>query len=681
MATRNLMAVVCVAAGIAAFGSTALSQIPDDSPVRAALQRAETAVSGIEAISGRKRTFENTIAALDDMYGRLEIDTNMIRFMPYVSTDPDERDAGERAEQDVADWLIDLEKREALYDALRAYAERASGLTATQQRLLDHTLRDFRRAGMTLPAEKRAELTAIRKELNKLSIVFEKNIREDETTVPLSRAELAGMPVEYFDNPSLRKSGDLYMVDVSYPQFNPVMDYCENEQTRHKLWLAFKRRGGTGNVRVIEQILELRGRAAALLGYDHPADYETEIKMTRNADAVVEFYRKLRPLVRKKALRDLEELVAAKRRHTGKRDAKIYPWDTNFYLNRIKKAKYAVDSELVREYFPLEAVLDGLFSITQNLYGLEYRDVTAKARSQGRPLWHENARLYEVWDKANGEMLGEFYLDLHPRPNKYGHAAQWGLVQHKVWPDGSVSLPVAALVCNFAEPTADRPSLMSHDEVETFFHEFGHCLHTILSESKYYRFSGTSVERDFVEAPSQMFENWVWDADVLATFARHYETGKPFPDDLLDGMIRARYLGSGMAAERQFFYGLYDLTCHLNPDGDVDTTQLGLDLWDPAGEDVELYDPVPETYFQSAFGHLTGYQAGYYGYQWSLVYACDMFQRFKELGMLSPDAGMYYRRKILSRGGTTDGMNLVRDYLGREPTMDAYLKHLGLQAE
>jgi thimet oligopeptidase len=470
------------------------------------------------------------------------------------------------------------------------------------------------------------------------------------------------------------------MVGVSYPQFKPIMDYCENEQTRHKMWLAYKRRAGTANVRVIEQILKLRAEAADLLGYDHPADYETEIKMTRNADAVVEFYRKLRPLVRKKALRDFEELVAAKRRHTGDRDAKFYAWDTDFYLNRIKKEKYAVDSELVREYFPLDAVLDGLFSITQNLYGLEYRDVTARARSKGKPLWHADARLYEVWDKATGEMLGEFYLDMHPRPNKYGHAAQWGLVQHKVWPDGSVSKPVAALVCNFAEPTADRPSLMSHDEVETFFHEFGHCLHTILSGSEYYRFSGTAVERDFVEAPSQMFENWVWNADVLATFARHYETGKPFPDDLLDGMIKARHLGSGMAAERQFFYGLYDLKCHLDPDGDIDSTQLAMDLWDPAGENVELYDPVPGTYFQSAFGHLTGYQAGYYGYQWSLVYACDMFQRFKELGMLSHDAGMYYRDKILSRGGTTDGMNLIRDYLGREPTMDAYLKHLGLDA-
>ncbi len=335
--------------------------------------------------------------------------------------------------------------------------------------------------------------------------------------------------------------------------------------------------------------------------------------------------------------------------------------------------------ERVREYFPLESVMDGLFSITQSLYGIEYTDITERARSEGRHLWHEGVSLYEVRDTATGEMLGEFYLDLHPRENKYGHAAQWGLGQHKVWADGRLSKPLAALVCNFTNPTPEKPSLLTHDEVETFFHEFGHCLHTILSEARYWQFAGTSVERDFVEAPSQMFENWTWDRDVLRTFAKHYETGEVFPDDLLEGMVAARYLGSGMLAERQFFYGLFDMQCHLAADGIVDTTKLGHDLWGELGAGVELYAAVPETHFQSAFGHLTGYQAGYYGYQWSLVYACDMFQRFKELGMLDPAAGRYYRRNILARGGTLDGLDLVRNYLGREPEMDAYLEHLGLQ--
>ncbi len=651
------------------------AEVPADSPVRDALIRADDGVRRIVAVPANQRTFENTIVALDDVLARLELDTNVPMFLAYVSTDSAQRESGQRAEEDVTNWLIDMQKREDLYRAIREFADRKPTLSGEQKRLLDHTLRDFRRAGMALSPGAREELKSIQKEITRLSIEFERNIREDETLVPLTRQELTGLPDEYFDNPNLKRVGDIYLVGMSYPQFIPIQDYCDNETTRKKVWLAYKRRGGTRNVRVIEKILELRADAAQRLGYAHAADFEIEIRMAKNADTVRTFYEELRPLVRAKALADYQELVTAKRQHTGDRAAKLYPWDSSFYINRLKKTRYAVDSEKVREYFPLDRVLDGLFSITQNLYGLEYRDVTGAEPD----LWHEDVVVYQVWDTNTNEMLGKFYLDLHPRQGKYNHAAQWGLAQHKVWSNGDVTTPVAALVCNFPKATADRPALLTHDDVETFFHEFGHCLHTILSESNYYRFGGTSVERDFVEAPSQMFENWIWDADVLRTFARHYRTGEPFPDDLLEGMMRARHLGSGMLAERQFYYGLFDFTCHTTPGGQVDTTQLALDLWDPDSENVELYDPVPDTFFHAAFGHLTGYQAGYYGYQWSLVYACDMFQRFKELGMLSPEAGAYYRRKILSRGGSLDGLDLVKDYLGRDPRMEAYLEHLGLE--
>jgi len=650
-----------------------------DSPLEAALARAEVFVERIVAVPDGERTFDNTIGAIDDMIAHLELDTNMLMFMAYVSTDAAEREAGEKAEQEVANWLIDFRKREDLYRAVKAYAATLPRLRGEQKRLLRHTLRDYRRAGMQLEPKKRDQLKEVQKEITRLSIEFEKNIRQDETRVPLTRAELRGLPDDYFAKPDLIRSGDIYLVSMAYPQFLPIMDYCLNETTRRKVWVAYKRRGGRKNVRVLEEILGLRAEAADLLGYAHPADFEIEIKMAKNADNVLAFYEKLRPLVRVKALKDHQEMLTAKREHTGEPDTKLYPWDSSFYTNYLKKTKYAADSEKVREYFPLDRVVDGLFSITESLYGLEYRDVTDAAESAGRPIWHESVRLFEVWDMATGAMLGEFYIDMHPRENKYGHAAQWGLAQHKVWSDGTVTKPLAALVCNFSKATEERPSLLTHDEVETFFHEFGHCLHTILSEARYFSFAGTSVERDFVEAPSQMFENWVWDAEVLKTFARHYQTGETFPDELLEGMLKARFLGSGMLAERQFYYGLFDMNCHLKEGGDLDTTALGLDLWDPKQENVELYDPVPETYFQAAFGHLTGYQAGYYGYQWSLVYACDMFERFRELGMLDPEAGMYYRERILARGGTADGLDLVTRYLGREPRMDAYLKHLGLE--
>ncbi|MBI5864106.1 MAG: oligopeptidase A, partial [Planctomycetes bacterium] len=323
----------------------------------------------------------------------------------------------------------------------------------------------------------------------------------------------------------------------------------------------------------------------------------------------------------------------------------------------------------------MENVVNGLFSITQALYGLEYRDVTDQAASKGRPLWHPDVRLFEVWDKAAKQCLGEFYIDLYPRPNKYSHAACWGLSEHKRWADGTYQRPLAALVCNFPKPTPDKPALLPHKDVETFFHEFGHVLHHLLSEADYGWFAGTAVARDFVEAPSQMFENWVWDKAVLRTFAKHYKTGEPLPDELIDGMLKGKYLGSGLFAERQFYYGLTDQAFHTVKGGVVDTRKVADELF----PQVEQYAPVANIYYFASFGHMVGYQAGYYGYQWSLVYAADMAQRFEEKGMLSPEAGMYYRKKILARGSMIDELELVKDYLGRDPNMEAYVKHLGLK--
>jgi len=644
------------------------------SPVAAALKKADFAVQKITAVPKKERTFENTVEALDDLLVQLRLDTDYLQFMAYVSPNAELRETGQQAEQDVRNWMIQLTQNAELYRAVKAFAETDAKLTGIQKRLLSHTLRDFRRAGMALGESDRAKLKEIKEELTKLSIEFEKNIREDDTRVLLTRKELKGMPEDWLKTQP--KADGVYLVGLDYPSFLPLMDYCESETGRKKAWIAYKRRGGQKNVQVLERILLLRHRAAKLLGYQHPADFETGIRMAKNAQNVFDFYEKLRPLLRKKAKLDWQELTQAKRQHTGDPQAELHPWDQSFYVKRLMKTKYAVDLQKVREYFPLKRVVDGLFRITQSLYGLEYREVTEQAdETVGYKLWHPDVKLYEVRDKASDAVLGWFFFDLHPRPNKYGHAAQWGLHPRKVWRDGHVTKPLAALVCNFTKPTKDKPALLSHEEVETFFHEFGHCLHSILTETRYGEFSGTNVARDFVEAPSQMFENWVWNAKVLKSFARHYKTGKPFPDELLEGMIQARYLASGMKAEHQVYYGMVDMTFHTDDDGRVDTTKVGLDLF---GE-IELYDPVPHTYFQAAFGHLTGYQAGYYGYLWSLVYAQDMFERFNERGLLNPKAGLYYRKKILSRGGTVDEMEMVRDYLGREPRMEPFLRHLGLE--
>jgi thimet oligopeptidase len=660
-------------------GRASAIDINPESPVAPALQQAEAAVNAIVAIPPEKRTFDNTFMALDDLVTRLQTDTNMITFMAYVSSDSDKRDAGNKAQEDVANYLVQLLKRDDLYAALKSVAQTKPTLDPARQRYLNYAMRDFRRAGMDLAPEQRDKLKHIEMELNKLAIEFEKNIAEDATRVFLTADELKGMPEEFMKRLEAVRSGNLYVVPVDPPTFNAIMDNCPVESTRQKVWFAWKRRAGQKNVEILEKIIKLRAEAAQLLGYPNRAAYEIEIRMAKTPQAVQAFYDKLRPLVRDKAKLDYAEYLAAKKAETGDPNAVLYPWDQPYYEKALQRQKYAVDARKVQEYFPFDRVMDGLFSITQSLYGLEYRDITDKAESMGKPLWHTDVKLYEVWDKAGNTMLGEFYIDLYPRENKYSHAACWGLVPSKTYVDGTHQKPVAGLVCNFTKPTPDSSSLMTHDEVETFFHEFGHCLHNILTDVNIGYFAGTNVESDFVEAPSQMFENWVWDADVLNTFARHYKTGEPLPKELLEGMVKARYLGSGLFAEHQFYYGLTDLAYHLQPDGQVNTTDVAEKLF----AEIELYPPVPHTFYQASFGHLAnpGYVSGYYGYQWSLVYASDMFQRFKELGMLDPKAGMYYREKILSRGGTVDALDMVKDYLGREPQMDAYLEHLGLKKD
>ncbi len=640
--------------------------------IQDAVKRADEAVAKIIAVPDGQRNFDNTLGALDDLSVRLDTETSMTMFQQYVSTNAQERDDARSAEEFVTNWSIELGKREDLYKAVKSYADSKPALDGEQKRLLEFTMRDYRRAGMMLEAAPRNRLKEIEIELSKLGIEFEQSIAEDQTKVPLLVSELAGVPKDVLDRHV--RVGDMILIGLDGPTYGGIMDYCTNPSTRQKCWTLYRRRAGQKNVRTLEKIVKLRAEASTLLGYKNTVDFEVETRMAKNSEVVAKFYNELIPVVRKKAEADMAELLAFKRAQTKNAKATFDPWDYSFYKNLLLEKKYAVDSEKVKEYFPMESVVNGLLRVSQDVFQIELKDVTAQATQMNMPLWHPDVKLYQVVDKASKEVLGHMYTDLYPRENKYTHAACWGLVPRKVWSDGTVQKPVAALVCNFSKPTADKPSLLPHDEVETFFHEFGHGLHQMLTETKYGRFSGTATARDFVEAPSQMLENWVWDATVLKTFAKHYKTGEVLPDKLLNGMKAARTLGSGIETQGQIFLGNMDQAFHTVPDGVVDTTKVANDVY----EKSTLYKRVPGTFFQAAFGHLVGYEGAYYGYLWSLVYAQDMFTRFEEKGILSSEAGLYYRKKILARGGSMDEMDMLRDYLGREPKMDAFLKHLGL---
>jgi len=661
---------ILVSLGLGALPILTIGEVPQS--IKDSMKRADAVIAKIVAVPDSKRTFANTLGALDDLSGILDDELQLPIFMQNVSNDPKERDNARDAEEAVGNWQIAMGKREDLYRAIKAYANRHPKLHGEQKRFLEYTLRDYRRSGMDLSKSDRNKLQQIEMDLNKLGIQFSQNIADDSTHIPVKADALSGVPEAALKR--LKLDGDTYQVGMDTPTLEAILAYCTNEQTRKDVWFAYKRRGGQKNVDVLEKMLRLRYQQAHLLGYKSAADFETEVRMAHNAATVAKFYQELQPVVRKKALVDYQEYTAAKRTYTKDPKAVLQPWDSAFYKNYLRKTRYSVDTSKVNEYFPMDRVVDGLFSITQTLYGLKYKDVTTDIEKLGLPHWDKDIKLYEVDDKASGKMLGRFYIDLFPRAGKYSHAACFGLKPHMTFSNGLEQPGLVALVCNFSKPSADQPSLLPHDEVETFFHEFGHCLHNLLSQAKMERFAGTQVARDFVEAPSQMFENWVWNSKVLNTFARHYKTGKPLPVDLLTGMLKARYLGSGMEAEHQFYYGIVDQKYHTAPNGICDTSKIGVDT---LGQ-VELFHGVPGTMFQSSFTHLVGYQAAYYGYMWSLVYAQDMFQRFEQLGLLSPTAGMYYRLHILSKGGSQDEMEMLKEYLGRKPKMNAFLRHLGL---
>ncbi|MBX3119506.1 MAG: Zn-dependent oligopeptidase [Fimbriimonadaceae bacterium] len=665
MKARILLLVLSAIVAAGAFAQ----EVPAN--VAKSLKDASAAVAKIVALPAGQRTFENTVAELDRITAKMDTETSLTAFMQFVSTDAKERENSRAADEAIQNWYIDLGKNEALYKVLKSVADKKPKLDPVQQRLMDFTLRDYRRSGMDLSKEKRDRLKEIEIELTKLSIEFDTNIAEDATRLPLTSAELKGVPPEALAGKP--KNGDVYLLGMDGPTYGAIMDYCEVEATRQKTQWLYRRRA-VKNVQVLEKLLKLRWEQATLLGYKNTVDYEVEVRMAKNSETIKKFYDDLLPVVRKKALADFAEFEAAKKEFTKDSDAKFMPWDYSFTKNYLMRTKYAVDSQKVSEYFPMERVMEGLFGIIQSLYGVEMRDVTSKAKELGLPIWHEDVKLYEFYDKASGKLLGRLYTDLYPRDNKYNHAACWGLQARRVLADGTVVPPLAALVCNFTKGTAEKPSLLPHDEVETFFHEFGHGLHNLFTTANYARFAGTAVARDFVEAPSQMFENWVWRPEALKTFAKHYKTDEVIPDSLIASMKAARTLGSGIETEGQLFLGNMDYAFHTAPGGNVDTTKVAGEVY----EKFTLYKNVPGTFFQAAFGHLTGYQGAYYGYMWSLVYAQDMFQRFDELGVLDPKAGAYYRDKVLARGGTMDEMEMLRDYLGRDPKMDAFLKHLGL---
>ena len=631
------------------------------------------ALDGIGQLRASEVNFQNTIRQLDDIAYLVLRATDRLGLIEQTSTNAAVRQAATDASKKLSDWSVGTDYREDVYAAVKAYANTQPALEGEDKKLFDETLRDYRRAGLDLPKDQRDAVEKLRKELTALETDFEDNVTKATQTLKFTKAELEGVPDDFLAQQGIKTGDDEYSLKANITfHYIMVEDNAKREETRRRMLVAQCNLARAENLPLLQKILVHRDEVAHRLGYASFADYATETRMVKNAATAITFLQNLKQGLQPKFDAELEEFRQLKIKDTGDANTKICVWDWRYYANQLKKTKYNVDAEQLRVYFPYQRVLEGMFAIYQRIFGLKFERVEAPYK------WVGDLQLYTVSDRKTGEPLGLFYLDMYPREGKYNHFAQFGIIEGKLLPDGRYQRPVCALVCNFPPPQPDKPSLLSHDEVETVFHEFGHAMHTILTRAKYARFSGTSVPQDFVEAPSQMLENWPWDKAVLDRFAADYrDPSKKIPQAILDQLKASRLATMGMYYRRQLSFALMDLALHTQ----IHATNAEdvLPLSNQVLSEVALPMP-PDTAFVAYFGHIIGYGAGYYGYAWADAIAADMATVFEHSpdGYFDKTTGQRMRQEIYSVGDSRDINVSIEQFLGRPRSLEPFLKKIGV---
>jgi thimet oligopeptidase len=625
------------------------------------LARARALLDDVRARAARpdaELTWDTTLAALDQARAAIRNAGDFPALLAVAHPDEAVRERAKQCEPKIDRLETDLWLDATLASVVKRFAAKKEVLLGARARLLEHTLRDFRRNGLDLDARGQTRLRAINEELTKLGQDFDANLAAAHLSIDVSPAQLDGLPREWLAAHPPDAGGKVH-VSTDYPDYFPVLTYAKDRRVALDLYKQFENRAADKNVAVIEKILALRAEKAKLLGYATWADYVLEPRMAKDGRTVAAFLEGLRKHVAKRGDQEMAEFRAMHVKLGGKPADIIPPSDRLYLEDQVRRAKYGLDSKEVSQYFEVSRVKEGILAITSRLFGVAFQPAQA-------PTWHADVEAMDVKDGKTGVLLGRFYFDLYPRDGKYKHAAVFSVRDTFKLPDGTRLLPVAAIECNFPKPGA-APALMSHQDVVTFFHEFGHVLHHVLSEAELSTFAGTSVARDFVESPSQMLEEWAWAKETLDLFAVHHETKKPLPRALHAAMLRSRGFGRAIATQRQLFLAALDQAYHTRPPG-FDTTKVLAEIHD-------AYTPfkyVEGTHFQASFGHLIGYDAGYYGYQWALSIAQDLFTRFKKEGLLHAETAAEYRAAILAPGASDDETKLVERFLGRPPNDAAY---------
>lgn len=633
----------------------------------------ENANKELDAIGSLEQPSLGTaMTRLAKLEADIQTTTAAAGFLQHVSMDKAIRDSSVEATMLLDAFYIEKGMREDIYkQTVKVHEQEGNSLEGESKRFVEKVLLGFKQNGLALDKEKRDLLKEKRMKLADLCTEYSRNVNEDNTSVIFTAEELEGCTADFLASLEMTPKGK-YVVTTKYPDVAGVMQYAHNEETRKAIDVAFNSRAKANSI-LLEEAIRLRFECAELLGYPTHADFQLEDRLAKTTSAVLKFEEELRGKLLPLGEREIARMRDLKIKETGSDSFRT--WDMQYFARIIKEREYAVDQELLKQYFSLETVMSSMLQIYEEVLGLKF---TTDASIE---TWHEDVKAIRVSNASDGAEVGLFFLDLYPRDGKYSHAACFPLAPGYAKADGSRQLPISAIVANFTKPTSDKPSLLKHDEVVTLFHELGHAMHDMCAIVTYSRFHGTNVETDFVEAPSQMLENWCWDKATLKRLSKHYKTGEPLGDDLIANLVKSKNFNDGLANLRQVFFGLFDLSIHSIRSASGLPNGESIDsLYARFRKEITMIEQPESVCPAASFGHMMGgYDAGYYGYLWSEVFSADMFfSRFNVEGLQSPAVGLAYRREILQPGASRDGMDSIKAFLGREPTPDAFLKSIGL---
>ncbi|MFZ5722146.1 MAG: oligopeptidase A [Pseudomonadota bacterium] len=638
--------------------------------------------------SGEPHTYDSLVAALDEDEDRLDRAFDPASHLNAVMNNDALRKAYNACLPKLSDFATEIGQNKALFEAYRQIREREyERLDTARRKVIDNALRDFRLSGIDLPPAQQKRFAEIQSRLAEITSQYSDNVLD--ATNAWSKeitdvAQLKGLPesaLAQAKQAAEQRNLGGWLLTLDFPSYYAVITYADDRALREEMYTAYSTRasdqgphaGKFDNSALMQEILALRHEEAQLLGYANFAELSLTTKMADSSDQVLGFLRDLGRKALPAARREIAELQAFARQECGIDE--LRSWDASYVSEKLQQARYSISQEELRPYFPAPKVLSGLFETARRLFG-----VSARARDDVE-LWHRDARYYDVLD-TQGEVIAGFYIDLYARQNKRGGAWMDDCLARWRRRDGSLQKPVAYLVCNFTPPVGDDPALLTHDEVTTLFHEFGHGLHHMLTRVDARGVSGiTGVAWDAVELPSQFMENWCWEPEALALIAGHYRTGEPLPDDLLKKMLAAKNFQSAMMMVRQLEFSIFDMRLHREFD-----PRTGIDIQrvlDEVRSEVAVMKPPAFNRFQHGFSHIFagGYAAGYYSYKWAEVLSADAFSRFEEEGIFNARAGADFRTAILERGGSEEAMELFRRFRGREPRVDALLRHSGIPAD